>query len=133
MSKMYGKKRTSTAAKHFVMGQWRTDYEMGHLIFRSRSLELPADAAKNMREGHNKAALEKYQFMVSQLRKAFREGRVSVLPKYRGLVAGIVPGDFRREDRSRARYPLKRGAKQHPIYKESKEKTDRIKDRLAAA
>ena len=113
MAKMYGQKRTSKACRNYVRSVWLTDYELGHDLFRGRR-ELPLTASKHMLEGYRKAAIEAIEAMNGQIRLAYRRGKLSILPRYSAMVAGIEVHDYTYE--TRARRPLKYGARKHPRY-----------------
>ena len=106
MAKMYREKRVSTACKVRMGTRLLTDYEAGHRLWQARH-PLPQSASKLMCEGHAKGALEEWQYYIAEIRRAYREGRLSILPRYESLVRGIEPGTTLRAD-----FPLRRGGKE---------------------
>lgn len=106
MAKMYREKRVSTACKVRMGTKLLTDYEAGHRLWQARH-SLPQSASKLMCEGHAKGALEEWQYYIAEIRRAYREGRLSIIPRYESLVRGIEP----RNVQSRADFPLRRGGR----------------------
>jgi len=81
MAKMYGKKRTSTACKHYINGHYYTDYEVGHMLWQCKR-SLPLTAPRNMQQGYVNAAKEQDMSLVASMRHAERKGLFIFLPKY---------------------------------------------------
>jgi hypothetical protein len=108
MAKMHRGKAVSKACRNRYGSRWITDYELGHRLWQSKR-QLPLNASKLMQEGFAKGALEQWQFMLAQVRQAYREGRLSIIPRFEGLVRGIEVGTTVAV--TQAEFSLSRGAK----------------------
>ncbi len=105
MAKMHRGKAVSQACRNRYGSRWITDYELGHRLWQSKR-QLPLNASKLMQEGFANGALEQWQYNLALIRQAYREGRLSIIPRYESLVRGIEVGTT-----YRAEFALTRGGK----------------------
>ena len=105
MAKMYGKKSTSKACKHYINGHYYTDYEIGHILWQCGQ-ELPITAPRNMQQGYVKAAKEQDHALVASMKHAERQGTFQFLPKYRHVLSYTTGNPLRYGQESR--YPVRK-------------------------